>query len=904
MSARLRQRSTLEIGLVVLCCVLAAGRAASSQKGLDLSDAVKVGSLERATSLLEEGAEVDARDKQGWTPLHNAANSGNEKLVQLLIKHGADVNAKDYQYERTPLHIAAYNGQLAILTTLLKAQATLDNTDVNERTPLHLAVWSGQKREAQSLLIAGANIDANDKYGSTPTQLATIRHFNDLVWLLLSYCPDLRLTDNKGLTAFDYAQSIDDEELLNIYKEHNSAPCSRHRINTARLVDQLPHEYTGRNCPRGERLFPDEDLPYTWWLKETSPGVPLVITCPPGMNGTATWTCGVDGAWEKTPVLGQCRAVRVGAWEDSLYDETTSAADVITTIAASLRDVTLGSGDLLTLGNLLGHLREKHENDLLSTSVQSEALDLAKRYLKGSLEVTDALLTYPGLWWGLLQENRVLTSSLLQDSLCHGAVMLATYQESSITDFSLNSLQTRVVRQPPWYYGQEQRTFTHPLYNDTWIRLPKSFHEDHLDARNQVKVVFVAYNELHCTINSVPCDPRTAKHKRDLPARDQVNSAVIGAKVGGVSTWHAAFDEYVEVRLQHIYTGDIFLLGPPTCVWWDIRSHRWAKDGCRLVETNEFVSVCRCDHLTNLAVVMDVNGLVDDTDVMYYVLQCIIIIGCVVTVVSLALCILCFLIFKDLREKTSSLVHANLCGSLMLAELVLLGGLDATEDTVACKTVAALLHYFFLATFTWSAVGAFHMYRTFVKVRNTERSPLKYYMCVGYLAPFSYVSLTLAFTHAEGYATRKACWLSPYGVLWTFAGPLAIIMLINAVAYFMTMQVAWRENALIANSHTNSNNNITKSNSSKNNSNNSTSSRSSNSQKKKAVSPMKKVCSSLAVVFILCLTWMAGFFYFIDETYIMAGIFTFLNSMQGIVIFVFHIAINTPITQEVKRILK
>ncbi|ROT74345.1 putative latrophilin-3-like [Penaeus vannamei] len=112
-------------------------------------------------------------------------------------------------------------------------------------------------------------------------------------------------------------------------------------------------------------------------------------------------------------------------------------------------------------------------------------------------------------------------------------------------------------------------------------------------------------------------------------------------------------------------------------------------------------------------------------------------------------------------------------------------------------------------------------------------------MCVGYLAPFSYVSLTLAFTHAEGYATRKACWLSPYGVLWTFAGPLAIIMLINAVAYFMTMQVAWRENALIAN-----------------------------------------------------------------KTYIMAGIFTFLNSMQGIVIFVFHIAINTPITQEVKRILK
>ncbi|XP_042882906.1 adhesion G protein-coupled receptor L2-like isoform X2 [Penaeus japonicus] len=877
MSARVWQRSPLEAGLLLLCCVLSSS-SASSYKGLDLSDAVKVGSLERVSRLLEQGVQVDARDKQGWTPLHNAANSGNEELVRLLLTHGADVNAKDYQYGRTPLH---------------------------------LAVWSGKKREAQSLLIAGANVNAKDNYGSTPVQLATIQHFHDVALVLLSYCPDLRLTDNKGMTAFDYVESIDDEKMLNIYREHNSIPCSRHRIKSARQVDPTLYEATGANCPRGERHFIDKDLPYTWWLRETSPGVPLVITCPPGMNGTATWTCRVDGVWERTPVLGQCRSVQVKGWEEALYDDTVPASEVITSIATSLRDVTLGPGDLLTIGDILGHLHEKHENDLLSTRVQSEALDLAKAYLKGVLEIVDTMLAYPGLWWGLLLENRVLTSSLLQDSLCHGAVMLATYQESSTTDFSLDSLHARVVRQPPWYYGLEQRTFTHPRYNRTSIRLPKSFYEDHLDTLDQVKVVYTAYNELHCIANSVPCDPRILNHKRDLPARDQVNSAIIGAKVGGVSTWRAAIGEYVEVRLQHIYPGDVYLLGRPTCVWWDIRSHRWAGEGCRLVHTDEFVSVCQCDHLTNLAVIVDINGLVDDTDVMYYVLQCVIIIGCVVTVVSLALCILCFLIFKDLREKTSSSVHANLCGSLMFAELVLLGGLDATEDTTACKTVAVLLHYFFLATFTWSAIEAFHMYISFAKVWETKQSLLKYYRFVGYLAPFSYVSLTLALSHTDAYATRKACWLSPKGVLWTFAVPLAVIMLINAVAFFMTMQVAWRENALI-NSSNNSNNNTIKSSnnntikSSKNNSNNSTSSRSSNSQKKKrkAVSPAKKVCSSLAVVFILCLTWMAGFFYFIEETYIMAIIFTFLNSMQGVMIFVFHIAINTPITQEIKRILK
>lgn len=66
---------------------------------------------------------------------------------------------------------------------------------------------------------------------------------------------------------------------------------------------------------------------------------------------------------------------------------------------------------------------------------------MIQAYLKGVLEIVDTMLAYPGLWWGLLLENRVLTSSLLQDSLCHGAVMLATYQESSTTDFSLDSLR-------------------------------------------------------------------------------------------------------------------------------------------------------------------------------------------------------------------------------------------------------------------------------------------------------------------------------------------------------------------------------------------------------------------------------------------------------------------------------
>lgn len=46
----------------------------------------------------------------------------------------------------------------------------------------------------------------------------------------------------------------------------------------------------------------------------------------------------------------------------------------------------------------------------------------------------------------------------------------------------------------------------------------------------------------------------------------------------------------------------------------------------------------------------------------------------------------------------------------------MLAGLDATQNAVVCTVVAALLHYLFLATFTWSAIEAFHMYLNFIKV--------------------------------------------------------------------------------------------------------------------------------------------------------------------------------------------
>ena len=56
--------------------------------------------------LIEQGADVTAKDKNLSTPLHLASSVGIPESVQLLIGHGADINAEDMS-RRTPLHLAS-----------------------------------------------------------------------------------------------------------------------------------------------------------------------------------------------------------------------------------------------------------------------------------------------------------------------------------------------------------------------------------------------------------------------------------------------------------------------------------------------------------------------------------------------------------------------------------------------------------------------------------------------------------------------------------------------------------------------------------------------------------------------------------------------------------------------------
>ena len=60
-------------------------------------------------------------------------------------------------------------------------------------------------------------------------------------------------------------------------------------------------------------------------------------------------------------------------------------------------------------------------------------------------------------------------------------------------------------------------------------------------------------------------------------------------------------------------------------------------------------------------------------------------------------------------ERTT--IHRNLCLCLLVAELLLLFGLDATANAGACVAVAVLMHFFFLSAFSWMLVEGIQVYQ-------------------------------------------------------------------------------------------------------------------------------------------------------------------------------------------------
>jgi len=142
---------------------------------------VSAGDRVKVAALITEGANVNAKDNNGETPLHSTAHDGGSKEVaELLIAKGAHVNAKDND-GYTPLHTAANVNPKEVAEFLITKGAHANAKDNYGNTPMHFAAEIGSKEVFELLIYKGARANVKNNDGMTPLALAEKNKRDEIV---------------------------------------------------------------------------------------------------------------------------------------------------------------------------------------------------------------------------------------------------------------------------------------------------------------------------------------------------------------------------------------------------------------------------------------------------------------------------------------------------------------------------------------------------------------------------------------------------------------------------------------------------------------------------------------------------------------------------------------------------
>ncbi|KAL8773444.1 MAG: hypothetical protein Q9209_001547 [Squamulea sp. 1 TL-2023] len=152
--------------------------------------------------LLDNGAEVDAKDWLGSTALDFAAPGGYETTVRVLLQHGARLDLRDTQ-GNSVLHWAVPHE--AVTKLLLDRGADPNAKNERGQTPLCWVARDGPIAVAQLLLENHGEISLADKLGCTALHGAALRDREDMLRLLLDHGADPKTKDHNGWTALHVA---------------------------------------------------------------------------------------------------------------------------------------------------------------------------------------------------------------------------------------------------------------------------------------------------------------------------------------------------------------------------------------------------------------------------------------------------------------------------------------------------------------------------------------------------------------------------------------------------------------------------------------------------------------------------------------------------------------------------
>jgi len=206
-----------------------------------LFTAAKRGYAKLVRHLISLGADVRARDRWKFTPLHEA---GTREVAEILIARGANLHAWS-KTGATPLQAAVFDlrtgvarflaekgaktdifleaamGRLAQVREIMEKYPRLVNkAETDGWTPLHHAAAAGQYRTAVFLISWGADVNAVSQKGETPLHVAVSRGKEKVVKLLVKKGAHVNTRDKYGHTPFNIAKTNGYKKIARFLQRH------------------------------------------------------------------------------------------------------------------------------------------------------------------------------------------------------------------------------------------------------------------------------------------------------------------------------------------------------------------------------------------------------------------------------------------------------------------------------------------------------------------------------------------------------------------------------------------------------------------------------------------------------------------------------------------------------------
>ncbi|CAD5122001.1 DgyrCDS10454, partial [Dimorphilus gyrociliatus] len=270
------------------------------------------------------------------------------------------------------------------------------------------------------------------------------------------------------------------------------------------------------------------------------------------------------------------------------------------------------------------------------------------------------------------------------------------------------------------------------------------------------------------------------------------NSKVIAAILSTNSVKQSALESDVFLIVER---KDKSLVGNTECSFWNTTSTDknkegvWSNHGCFMMkeESNKTHVKCRCNHLTNFAILMDIHGVDKSlSEIDRFALMIITRCGCCVSIFFLMITIIIFAKFRrkfygKVTKEATFLININLSISLLLAQVIFSIGIPQTSNKIICHVVTTVLLYFLLACFMWMGLYGILSLIMVIFVYEPKSSLRWKFLSVGYGIPIL-ISIDVVKDFFLELKEKTYCWIDKKHFIYCFILPLCLVIFINLIA--------------------------------------------------------------------------------------------------------------------------